>query len=177
MPADPCVSSNVITMTITLLIIAIIIISLWSAPLFWPGNISTGIFVIHATLHVKTHRWWAYRAVIHLSNAGNIEMTKLYWLHKPNACNGIVYSSHISLLLGSGYLNLSYSICLEYIFTKHIFTRPIFLTHWDRDEIDAISQTTFSNAFSWMKMNEFRVGFHWSLFLRFELTIFRHWFR
>ena len=51
------------------------------------------------------------------------------------------------------------------------------LTHWGRDQIDAISQTTFSNAFSRMKMNEFRLGFHWSLFLRFELTIFQHWFR
>ena len=39
------------------------------------------------------------------------------------------------------------------------------LTHWGRDEIDAISQTTFSNVFSWMNMNEFRLGFHWSLFL------------
>ena len=34
------------------------------------------------------------------------------------------------------------------------------LTHSDRDQIDAISQTTFSNAFSRMKMNEFRLGFH-----------------
>ena len=51
------------------------------------------------------------------------------------------------------------------------------LTHWDRDQIDAISQTTFSNAFSRMKMNEFRLGFHWSLFLMFELTIFQLWFR
>ena len=44
-------------------------------------------------------------------------------------------------------------------------------------QMDAISQTTFSNAFSWMKMHEFRFRFHWSLFLRFELTIFQHWFR
>ena len=44
-------------------------------------------------------------------------------------------------------------------------------------QMDAISQTTFSNAFSRMKMNEFHLGFHWSLFLRFELTIFQHWFR
>ena len=26
-------------------------------------------------------------------------------------------------------------------------------------------------------MHEFRLRFHWSLFLRFELTIFQHWFR
>ena len=51
------------------------------------------------------------------------------------------------------------------------------LTHWGRDQIDAISQTTFSNAFSWMKMYEFRLRFHWSLFPRVQLTIFQLWFR
>ena len=52
-----------------------------------------------------------------------------------------------------------------------------FLTHWGRDKMDAISQTTFSSAFSWMKMFEFRLKFHWSLFLMVQLTIFHHWFR
>ena len=51
------------------------------------------------------------------------------------------------------------------------------LIHWGRDKMDAISHTTFSNAFSWMKMREFRLRFYLSLFLRFKLTIFRHWFR
>ena len=37
-----------------------------------------------------------------------------------------------------------------------------------------ISQTIFSNAFPWMKMYEFCSRVHWSLFLRFELTIFQH---
>ena len=40
------------------------------------------------------------------------------------------------------------------------------LTHWGRDKMDAISQTTFSSAFSWMKMFEFLSKFHWSLFQR-----------
>ena len=51
------------------------------------------------------------------------------------------------------------------------------LTHWGRDKVDAISQTTFSSAFSWMKMFELRLKFHWSLFLRVQSTIFQHWFR
>ena len=55
--------------------------------------------------------------------------------------------------------------------------RDASLTHWGRDKMAAISQTTFSGAFSWMKIYEFRLRFHWSLFLRFELTIFQHWFR
>ena len=51
------------------------------------------------------------------------------------------------------------------------------LTHWGRDKMDAIFQTTFSNEFSWMKMYEFRFPFHWSLFLGVQITIFQHWFR
>ena len=38
-------------------------------------------------------------------------------------------------------------------------------------------KTTFSNAFSWMKMLEFRLRFHWNLFRRIQLTKFQHWFR
>ena len=53
----------------------------------------------------------------------------------------------------------------------------ISLTHWGRDKMAAIFQTTFSNGFSWMKMYEFWLTFHWSLFLRIKSTIFRHWFR
>ena len=52
-----------------------------------------------------------------------------------------------------------------------------FLTHWGRDKMDAISQTTISSAFSWIKISKFRLKFHWSLFLRVQLTIFQHWFR
>ena len=51
------------------------------------------------------------------------------------------------------------------------------LTHWSRDEIDAILQMTFSNAFSWMKMFEFQSKFHWNLFPKVQLTITHHWFR
>ena len=58
-----------------------------------------------------------------------------------------------------------------------MFWYQSFLTHWGRDKMDAISQTTFWSAFSWMKMFELRLKFHWSLFLRVQLTIFRHWFR
>ena len=51
------------------------------------------------------------------------------------------------------------------------------LTHWGRDKIDAILQTTFSSAFSWMKTFEFRLKFQWSLFLGVKLSIFQHWCR
>ena len=55
--------------------------------------------------------------------------------------------------------------------------RHLLLTHWSRDKMGAISQTTSSSAFSWMKILEFRLKFHWSLFLRVHLTISQHWFR
>ena len=51
------------------------------------------------------------------------------------------------------------------------------LTQWGQDNMAANSQTTLSNAFSIMKINEFRLAFHWSLFLSFESTMFQHWFR
>ena len=52
--------------------------------------------------------------------------------------------------------------------TQHAIAMISFLsilTHWGRDKMDAVSQTTLSKAFSWMKMLEFRLRFHWSLFL------------
>ena len=51
------------------------------------------------------------------------------------------------------------------------------LTHWGRDRTDAIFQTTFLIELSWMKMCEFRLRLHWSLFLRVQLTKFQRWFR
>ena len=51
------------------------------------------------------------------------------------------------------------------------------LTHWGWDKMANIFQTTFSNAFSWMKTYEFLLKFHWSLFLRVQLTKFQQWFR
>ena len=38
-------------------------------------------------------------------------------------------------------------------------------------------KTTFSNAFSWMKMYAFHLKFNWNLLLRVQLIIFAHWFR
>ena len=43
-------------------------------------------------------------------------------------------------------------------------------------KMDDISQTIFSNAFSWMKIHEFRLNCPWNLFLMVQLRIFQHWF-
>ena len=50
-------------------------------------------------------------------------------------------------------------------------------THCGRDKMTAIFQTTFSNAYSRMKLYQSRLKFHWSLFSRVQSTIFQHWFR
>ena len=57
------------------------------------------------------------------------------------------------------------------------YTMAASSTDWGRDKINAIVQTTFSNAISWMKMFESRLKFHWSLFLKVQLKRFQHWFR
>ena len=51
------------------------------------------------------------------------------------------------------------------------------ITDSDREKMAMILHTMFSTVFSWMKMFEFRLRFHWSLFLIFELTILQHWVR
>ena len=43
------------------------------------------------------------------------------------------------------------------LYTQH---NTILLTHWGRDKIAAISQTTLLNAFSWIKLSEFWLKFH-----------------
>ena len=59
-------------------------------------------------------------------------------------------------------------------FVIGIISHNIFLTHWGRGKMVAFSQMTFSHAFSWMRKYEFQLTFHWSLFLRFKLTIFQY---
>ena len=73
---------------------------------------------------------------------------------------------------------LNDAFMVKKLFTKSRISKLIyFLTHWDRDKMTAISQTILSNSFSWMKILEFRLKFHWSLFLKVQLTIFQHWLR
>ena len=57
-----------------------------------------------------------------------------------------------------------------------LLVHTLTLTHWGLRKIAAISQTIFSNAFSWTKMYEFRLRFHGRLFPRFRLRVFQHWF-
>ena len=49
-------------------------------------------------------------------------------------------------------------------------------THPPMHKMAAISQTIFPDAFSWMKTT-FWLKFHWSLFVRVQLIMTRHWFQ
>ena len=72
-------------------------------------------------------------------------------------------------------------VCLRHFYSdrnQHL----THLTHWGRDKMDAISQTTLWSAFSWMKNVWIPIEISYpnenkSLFLRVQLTIFQHWFR
>ena len=87
--------------------------------------------------------------------------------HSIRFCNSIQHQSKIR--------HLGQNMCVR----QPLNNFPVYkeLTHWGRDKMAAVSQTTLSNAFSWMKMLEFRFKFHLSLFLRVQFTIFQHWFR
>ena len=64
------------------------------------------------------------------------------------------------------------------LFICYVWSSPAYLwvtghnwlTHWGWDKIDDTLQTTFSNAFSWMKIAIFLSEFHWNLFPRVQLT-------
>ena len=51
------------------------------------------------------------------------------------------------------------------------------LPHLPLDKMAAILQTTFSNAFSWMKNFVFRFEFPWSSSLMVQLAMSQHWFK
>ena len=110
----------------------------------------------------RTHHW-KYISFCSQGAGSTLVQVMACWQtvpsHYRNQCG------HGEVLSATPQIPLSQDMCMN------------ILTHWGRDKMDAISQTTFSSAFSWMKMFEFRLNFHWNLFLRVQLTIFQHWFR
>ena len=66
--------------------------------------------------------------------------------------------------ISQGMLDISIAeMCLKIMIGHHSHTSKG-LTHWGRDNMAAISQKTLSNTFSWTKMLEFQVRFHWCVF-------------
>ena len=75
----------------------------------------------------------------------------------------------ISLLSTSSKVVLSYNIFIP------IFS--LILTYWCRYEIAAISKTTFLECIFSNETVRISLGMSLKFVLRFELTIFQHWFR
>ena len=84
-------------------------------------------------------------------------------------CSGCCVSLHSKPFCLFSY-RISPRVCLLFVLWWYINTS------WGRDNFVTLSQTTFSNAFSWMKICEFRLIVHLNLFLRIKSTIFQHWF-
>ena len=53
--------------------------------------------------------------------------------------------------------------------------REAVLRHWGWNIMATILQPTFSNAFYWVKMIQFRFKFHWNLFPWVQSIISQHW--
>ena len=126
----------------------------------------------------SSHKWPVTRKMFPFDDV--IMLTKFSSLALHQILLHMIYPSAASYgnfhvkIRGFHNLSLNPDWVLSYVFLLSIYQE---LTHWGRGQMAAIFQTTSSNAFSWMKIYEFRSRFHWSLFLRVQLTTFQHWFR
>ena len=86
-----------------------------------------------------------------------VEPTRHRWM-------GLMWSAYREQKIATNVWNvLGQSTSENIYFLPHSHWKIFSLTHWGRDKIYAISQTTFWSALSWMKMFEFRLKFHvWS---------------
>ena len=151
--------------------------------LLWCRNIDP----IHGLVYSHTSSFlaeWSEEPIAP-SNSNNVNILRL--IYQGRFLHGNVTLGGKCISLGSN----QYGIWIYIIWDPNlIFTVParmwlFLLTHWGRDKMAVILQTTFWNAFSWMKMNAFswmkmyeiRSKFHWSVFLRVQMTIFQNWFR
>ena len=85
----------------------------------------------------------------------------------------MAFSRHDWYWINPRSLWVSSQILLRHGFCVRFLAKfRVILTHWGRDKMTVIFQTTFSNTFCWMKMLKLRLRFHWNLFPRVQLAIF-----
>ena len=97
---------------------------------------------------------------------------------KMNTCN--IFTPYVFIMMYCGIFNKIFCKTRKrssWIWVVYLLFFIWYLTHWGRDKMDAISQTTCSSAYFLMKMFEFWFKFHWSLFVRVHLIIIQHCFR
>ena len=75
-----------------------------------------------------------------------------------------MYANYIYLMFDIFRIIVFQQPMLDNQIDKDIAQDMFELTHWGRAKFATISQTTFPNAFSWMKMHGFRLKSHWNLF-------------
>ena len=123
-------------------------------------------FVLYLDINIYYIQAWYFSEICNLWHPPNIEM-----IYRLPLCSLQPDVNIKPVALG---YNREYNISQIRIPLQQ---QHVTLTHWGRDKMAAISQTTLSSTFSWKKMSEFRLKFHWSLFLGVQLTIFQHCFR
>ena len=148
-----------------------------------------GPFLAFSRNRIKTQTHWIAYLKIDLAHLGRVTVVCVAKLTIIGSDNGLSSGRHQAVIwtnawilligpLGTSFSDILIGIETSWFKKIHvcemvsILSRPQWL-----NKMAAIQQTTLSNAFSWMKMLEFRLKFHWSLFLRVQLTIFQHWFR
>ena len=91
------------------------------------------------------------------------ETSSHMWIPTKRGSNAEIFMlwRHPNFRRGRGDIYTREGVCRATWFVVHML-----LTHSGRDKMAAISQTSLSSAFSWIKMFEFRLEFHWGLFLR-----------
>ena len=98
----------------------------------------------------------------------NIKMSSYQYRKSHCGDKTVIRSSYLHN--GNSYTGKTTS--LYWIRTQKGWENIVSSTLWGLDQMAAIFWMTYSKAFSWMKMYEFHLKYHWNLFLRFELTIF-----
>ena len=104
-------------------------------------------------IHGLSPAWVSKECVIHVFGKC---IPRYFYFDCPKCCRPAGPSSRMSCRSHAKVVGLGPTDRREF--------PTLVLTHWGRDKMAAFFQTKFSNAFSWMKMFELRIKFHWSLF-------------
>ena len=119
------------------------------------SDVMTGA-IIQAQIkeNTKAPRHWALWGEFPAQRASNAENVYIWWRHH------VMTSSWKCWCLRSSCSRWVASLMDHDEWHGNILTlKSHLLTHWDRDKMDAIFQTTFPNAFVWMNVYEFRFSF------------------
>ena len=135
-----------------------------------------------ATSHYLNQFWpssmWPYGIDRPRVNSFTPSDTKMHGWYSSVLVQPIAYClgapSHYLILCYLIFNKIPGKTSTHFSVTDPAGTKPFpeqMLTHWVRETMAAIFQTTFSTAFSWMKTFESRLIFYWILFLMVQLTI------